>query len=85
VTDDLRLGIVLLRLREAQLWLEPVRRIQFLEYLQSLDDALNEHKQKGTVVGDPVYLRIFDQLAGDLRTIGIGRDQIPAYAQEYGH
>ena len=55
-----------------------------MEYFQSLDDALNEHKKKGSKIGDPVYLKIFDQLAGDLRTIGIGRDEIPAYAQEYG-
>ena len=66
------------------MWLDPVRRIQFLEYFRSLDDALSEHKQKGTARGDPVFLKIFDQLAGDLFTIGIGRDDIPAFAQEYG-
>ena len=62
-----------------------VSQTQLVEYFRSLEKALDEHKQKGTPNGDPVYDKIYEQLAGDLATIGIGRDQIEALAAQCGH
>ena len=47
--------------------------------------ALDEHKQKGTPKEDPVYSRIYEQLAGDVAGIGVGKDQISLLAKEVGH
>lgn len=69
---------------ERVLWIEPLRRIQLLDFFRSLDAALDEHKGKGTPVGDPVYQKIFEQLAGDVAMVGFGKDEIPFVANECG-
>jgi hypothetical protein len=58
---------------------------QFVAFFRSLELALDEHKQKGTPTGDPVYQRIYEQLTGDLAAIGIGQDQIEHLAAQCGH
>jgi hypothetical protein len=42
---------------------------QLVEYFRSLEKALDEHKQKGTPSGDPVYQKMYEHLTGDLATI----------------
>lgn len=55
-----------------------------MDFFRSVDAALDEHKGKGTCVGDPVYHKIFEQLAGDVALVGFGRDEIPFVANECG-
>ena len=62
-----------------------VTKSQLVEYFRNLEKALDEHKQKGTPSGDPVYQKIYEQLTGDLAAIGIGQDQIEALAAQCGH
>lgn len=58
---------------------------QLVEYFRSLEKVLDEHKQRGTPSGDPVYQRIYEQLTGDLAAIGIGQGQIEGLAAQCGH
>lgn len=57
---------------------------QLVDYFRSLDRALDEHKRKGTPQGDDVYQRIYEQLAGDLAPLGVGKDQIAEVAKSCG-
>jgi hypothetical protein len=66
------------------LWIEPLRRFQLVEFFRSLDAALDEHKEKGTPTGAPVYHRIYQQLAEDVALLGVGKDHIPEVAAECG-
>jgi hypothetical protein len=56
-----------------------------LEYFRSLELALNEQKKKGTPKGDPTYSRIYTQLARDIASVGIARDELPEAAKSCGH
>jgi hypothetical protein len=47
---------------------------ELVEYFRSLELALKEHKEKGTLQGDPVYERIYEQLTSDLAPLGVGKD-----------
>ena len=58
---------------------------QLVEYFRSLERALDEHKSKGTPAGDPVYQNIYEQLAGDLALLGVGKDQLADVASDCGH
>ena len=58
---------------------------RLVEYFRSLEAALDEHKEKGTPAGDPVYDKTYKQLAQDLAAIGVGQDQIEALAEQCGH
>ena len=58
---------------------------RLVEYFRGLEKALDEHKQKGTPSGDPVYQKIYEALTGDLATIGVGQDQIEDLAAQCGH
>jgi hypothetical protein len=40
-------------------------RTQYVEYFRTLEKALDQHKQKGTPSGDPVYQRVYEALAED--------------------
>jgi hypothetical protein len=58
---------------------------EVVEYFRSLELALNEQQEKGTLKGDPTYSRMYTQLARDLAQIGIARDEIPEAAKMCGH
>lgn len=58
---------------------------RLVEYFRSLEAALDEHKEKGTPAGDPVYDKTYKQLAEDLAGIGVGQDQIESLAEQCGH
>ena len=62
-----------------------VLQSRLVEYFRSLEKALNEHKEKGTPGGDPVYQKIYEQLTGDVATLGVGQDQLEALAAQCGH
>ena len=55
-----------------------------VEYFRSLELALNDHKGKGTPIGDPTYSRIYTQLARDLAPLevlhGMGFQRPPKLA-----
>jgi hypothetical protein len=57
---------------------------QLVEYFRSLETALDEHKQKGTASGDPVYEKIYGQLTKDLAALGVGKDQFETLAAQCG-
>lgn len=59
-------------------------RRQLVEFFRSLDSALHEHRTKGTPAGDASYGKIYEQLSGDLATLGVGKDRIPRVAEECG-
>ena len=56
-----------------------------VEYFKDLEHALNEQQEKGTPKGDPVYSRIYTQLAEKIFEIGIARDELPEAAKICGH
>jgi hypothetical protein len=58
---------------------------EVVEYFKSLELALNEQQEKGTLKGDPTYSRMYTQLARDLAQLGITRDEIPEAAKSCGH
>jgi hypothetical protein len=58
---------------------------ELIQYFRSLELALDEHRDKGTPQGDPVYQRIYNQRSGDVAALGIGKDQIGDLAKECGH
>ena len=55
-----------------------------VEYFRDLERALNEQKERGTPKGDPMYSRIYTQLARDIAQIGIARDELPEAARICG-
>src|SRR6266446_8618429 len=58
---------------------------ELVDYFRSLELVINDHKEKGTPIGDPTYSRIYTQLARDLAQIGIARDELPEAAKICGH
>ena len=60
-------------------------RARLVACFRSLEHALDEHKQKGTVAGDPVYEKIFEQLTSDLSALGVEKDQVESLAEQVGH
>ena len=66
------------------MWITPTYRVFLLDTFRSLDAALDEHKAKGTKPGDPVYARIFEQLAEDVALAGFGRDDAAQAAYQVG-
>src|SRR5262245_9289732 len=63
----------------------PNMQARLVAFFRSLEQALDEHKAKGTPDGDPVYQKIYEALTGDLAEIGVGQDQIEQLAQQCGH
>ena len=59
-------------------------RADYIEYFRGLHKALDEHKQKGTRAGDPVFGIIHDQLAEDLAPYGFGKDELRNVAERCG-
>jgi len=59
-------------------------RAHLLETFRSLDAALDEHKAKGTKPLNPVYAKIFEQLAEDVAVTGFGRDDIAQAGYQVG-
>lgn len=66
------------------MYLEPVRKIQFLKFFHDLNSAFDQLHEAGTPDGDPVYVKLLKTFQKDLSSIGIGADDISAYAHEYG-
>jgi hypothetical protein len=65
-------------------WIAPEFRDFLLDDFRSLDDALDEHPGERARPGDPVYGKIFDQLAADVTIAGFGRDDIGQVAFQVG-
>ena len=70
--------------KESGVWITPTYRVHLLDTFRSLDAALDEHKAKGTKPGDPVYAKIFEQLAEDVALAGFGRDDAAQAAYQVG-
>lgn len=66
------------------MWITPTYRVFLLDTFRSLDAALDEHKAKGTKPRDPVYAKIFEQLAEDVALTGFGRDDVALAAYHVG-
>jgi hypothetical protein len=59
-------------------------RADYIGYFRSLEKALDEHREKGTRSGDPVYGIIYDQLAEDMAVYGFGKDELRDVADGCG-